>query len=294
MLASRHAVWVVAGLATLSAVGCKTTRTPVPNGALTSGLPTPNDARPSMVSRMLNPTPAAPGPVKEAVISEALAQAGRQRGPIKPETTVAFADLQVEAAFGGEEDSSSNQERDKLLDEARHKYQRALSADPKNVEAMRGLARLYTRIGDRQRAAQMYAQLIQLAPTDHKMIYESALSHARFDDWQQATEVCRQAITADPENRRYQRTYGTCLARSGQFEPGFEAMMNVMSEAEARTTMGKIFADNDQHDAAKQQFQLAAAADPTFTAARDALAQYLPQRPAESTNPIQTVGYEQR
>ena len=237
---------------------------------------------------MFQPKP--PGPHLQKPVDAAIINAARKT-PLKPESIAhiasELADGAVDSAFVEE---STSADRDRILDEARQKYQAALKADPKNAQALRGLARLYTRVGDRERAVGSYRELMQNYPQDHKAAYEFALALARFEDWNGATAACQHAIGGDPENRRYKRTLGVCMAQAGNFEGGFDAMLSVMPEAEARYTMAKLLADSEKPDAARQQLQLAAKADPNFAPAKEWLAAFdAPAKP----NPIQTVGFEQ-
>lgn len=248
-----------AAAAVAAVTGCSNTPKTA-SGASQTGLPA---GQGSMLSRAfgpkLGPVDPTPPPIVEAA----------KRGPIKPETDVAFADVNVEAAFAEER---TPQERDTLLDEARQRYQRAIQKDAHCVAAHRGLARLYTRTGDRERAAQTYQQLLQAAPQDHGAAYEMALACGRFDDWPNAVAACEYALAADPENRRYKRTYGVCLARTGQLDKAFESMMKVMGEAEARTVVAKVLYDSGNAEAGKQQLQLAMKADPTYEPAKQLFA----------------------
>lgn len=277
----RFKLWALAG-AMAAAVGCRSQQT------TTSGMPVPPAAGGSRVS-LFAPKP--PGPVPQQPPIDEAAEA-RKKGPLKPETIVAFADAQVDAAFAG--DGASSADTGRVLDEARLKYQKALERDPKNYEALRGLARLYTRAGDREQALATYAALVRAYPQDHKAAHEQALAHARFEDWDGATAACRQALALDPQSRRYTRTLGLCLARTGQAQEGFDLLGKVMPEAEARTTMAKVFADGGQADAARQQLELAVKADPAFAAAQEMLAQFTGQPaavPQTGGNPIQQASY---
>ena len=276
----RRNLWIVAGVLAAT-VGCRST-------PQTSGQPVGQPAGGSSLARMFQTKP--PGPHVQKPADAAIVNAARKT-PLKPESIAhiasELADGAVDSAFVEE---STSADRDRILDEARQKYQAALKADPKNAQALRGLARLYTRVGDRERAVGSYRELMQNYPQDHKAAYEFALALARFEDWNGATAACQHAIGGDPENRRYKRTLGVCMAQAGNFEGGFDAMLSVMPEAEARYTMAKLLADSEKPDAARQQLQLAAKADPNFAPAKEWLAAFdAPAKP----NPIQTVGFEQ-
>jgi tetratricopeptide (TPR) repeat protein len=263
---------LVAGVAVvaIAVTGCETTP------KTTSGMPVQTNlpGQGSMLSRAFGPkfgpTEPTPPPIVDAP----------KRGPIKAETDVAFADVNVEAAFA---EDRAPQERDGLLDEARQRYQRAIQKDPKSYLAYRGLARLYTRTGDRERAIPAYQNWLHAAPQDHAAAHEMALACARFDDWANAATACEYALNIDPENRRYKRTYGLCLARTGQHDKAFETMLKVMNEAEARTAMARVLFDMGQPDAGREQLALALKADPNFEAAR--------QLQADPTGGIQQASF---
>lgn len=247
-------------------VGCGTTGTQVTsNQTPPQALTGQTDSR---LARVFGPR--APGPLphqqQEISADRTATTTGAKPTSLLPKTDVTFADVQVEAAFGSE---NPTPDQNRMIDAARARYQKVLAKDPVNVDALRGLARLYTRSGDKERAFATYRQLVQAAPKDHKAMHEFALACGRFDEWQSAAAACEQSLTADPENRRYHRTYGVALARLGQYERSFEAMLKAAPEAEARYTLARVLQDTDQMDMAKQQMQLAAAADPTYAPAKE-------------------------
>ena len=250
--------WATAA-AVAAAVGCAGTGPKTVTGTTLPG------AGEGKISRLINGGP--PGPVKS---QPEVVAAKPKVSALKSETNVSFADVQVDAAYL---DNTTTQETNRLLDDARQRYQKVLVKDPNNADAMRGLARLYTRTGDRERAYASYQQLIQVAPKDHKAAHEFALACGRFEDWPNATTACERALAADPENRRYHRTLGVCLAHAGQYERSFDAMLKAAPEAEARFTLARVLADTNQPELAKQQMQLAVQADPSFEPAKEWLGQ---------------------
>lgn len=263
--------WKALAVASLlaSGAGCRGTG----SKTMTSGMPTPPAAAPSgnAISRMFAPKP--PGPAPKFQPAEApLAETAKKKGPLKADTVAALANAQVGAAFDFQDEGTVNPNLDRLADDARSKFQKALEQDPKNREALTGLARLYTRLGDRDRAIATLQTLQSHYPQDHKIAYETALTHARFEEWPNGISACRNALAGDPENRRYQKTLGILTARTGNFEDGFTALSRVMPEAEARFTMAKLLADMDRGDMAVQQVQLAVKADPSFAPAQEWLA----------------------
>lgn len=274
------------------AVGCRGTG----KKDLTSGAATPpaasGSAGGSALSRMLSPKPGAPTAPKFQPTD--VADAGKKNtGPLKAETKVAFTNAQVQTAFDFQEDGST-ESLNRVADDARVKYQKVLEGDPKNKEALQGLARLYTRLGDRERAVATMQTLLKHHPDDHKAAYELALTHARFEDWPSGIAACSKALTADPENRRYQKTLGILVTRSGKMEEGFDILARVLPEAEARFTMAKLLADMDRPDLSQQQLQLAVKADPNFAPAQEWLASLTTGQPqAAPAAGVQQVEYRE-
>lgn len=221
--------------------------------------------------------PKPPGP-PPATATETAAATPAGKKPLSPGFIAQFAHAEVDAAFNA--DDSSGADRNRLLDEARAKYQKALERDPKNYEALRGLARLHTRAGDREQAAAAYAAWLQHHPADHKAVYEQSLAAARFEDWEGAAAACKKALSMDPSSLRYTRALGVCEARCGRYQEGLDALAKVLPEAEARTTLARVFADQGQADAARQQLELVAKADPKFAPAQELLAALTGQPPA--------------
>lgn len=214
-----------------------------------------------------------------------------KKGPPKPETEVAIADVRLEAAF---DENTAPSSREGLLDLARQGYQKALKQDPKNKAAMLGLARYYSRLGERDKAMEMYQRYLAKNPSDRDILHEIALAHARWKDWEGAISWCERALQVDPENLSFRKTMGFCLARGGHWDRSFQVFCQIMPEAQARYNIACVLAHQGQPEASKQQLVLAIKADPTYAPAREALAQF--EQPAASPldpNAIQRAGYVQ-
>ena len=251
--------WTAASIAALllivAVAGCKTAKT-------TSNMPPQAASQGSMLERAFAKSP--PGPMKQPAVAAIIEK--ESTGPLKSDTVATFAGLTVDAAFNNEELTAS--ERDRRLDDARQKYQKALQQDPQNLEAIRGLGRLYTRLGDKERASIVYQEGMKLHPKNSQLTHEAALSYGRFEDWATALKLWEQAVSVDPDSRKYPRMIGLAHARMGNYEAGFAALMKVCGEAEARTMMARELMDAGQMAAGKEQLELALKADPNFGPAR--------------------------
>jgi tetratricopeptide (TPR) repeat protein len=160
-----------------------------------------------------------------------------------------------------------------LLDSARAGYQKALQQDPKNKVALLGLAKYYARLGEREKAIEMYKKYLSLYPNDKAVAHEVAMAHASWKDWAGAVAWCEYALKLDPENLSYRKTMAFCLARAGKWDEGFEVMCQVIPEAQARYLMARVLEHQNQPEACKMQLQLALKADPNFEDAKEFLAE---------------------
>jgi tetratricopeptide (TPR) repeat protein len=186
-----------------------------------------------------------------------------------PDAETAFAETHVQVALGDQNPPN----KDELLDMARHRYERALKQDPKHKGALLGLARMYVRVGEREKAADAFKKYVEVYPKDADAYHEAAMACARFQDWAGATAWCEGALRLDPENRAYRKTLAFCLARAGRWEEAFAAMCRVMPEAQARYLIARVLEHSNQPEATRTQLQLALRADPAHAASRDFLAE---------------------
>lgn len=216
-------------------------------------------------------------------------KAGQKLGP---DAETAFGDTHVQVALG----DPAPPNKDELLDMARHRYERALKQDPKHAGALLGMARMYVRVGERDKTAAAFKRYVDAHPKDAAVQHEAAMASARFQDWAGACAWCDSALRLDPENRTYQKTRGFCLARAGRWDEAFAAMSKVMPEAQARYNIAAVLLHTNQPDASRQQLQLALRADPQHANTLDLIAELdhtHPTNPNPAVNPgnaIQTVG----
>ena len=196
------------------------------------------------------------------------ARTAKKGQPFKPETDIAIADVELEAAF---DESRAGADRDRIIDVARQRLQSALQKDPKNKAAHLALAKLYTWAGDRERATAVLKRAADLYPKDKDVAYAQVRTLVRFEDWAGACQGCKAALALDPENRTYKKAYGVVLARANRWQEAMEAMLDVMSESEARTFLGRMLIDLGRVPEGRQQLEAAVAADPTNAAAREVL-----------------------
>lgn len=202
--------------------------------------------------------------------------------PASAETLVAVADVRLEAAF---DEKTVPGSKEGLLDMARTGYQKALQQDPKSKAALLGNARYHSRVGERERAVEMYKKYLTLYPKEAETAHECALAHARWKDHAGAVTWCEYALRIDPENRKVKKTMGFCQAMCGNWDAAYGTLCQIMPEAQARHNLAGLLDHLGQPEASKVQLQLALKADPNFAPAAGFL--------TELENPVKPAGGEQ-
>jgi tetratricopeptide (TPR) repeat protein len=188
-----------------------------------------------------------------------------KRAP-KASTCVAFGAFSERCA--ADTTKYSAVERDRLYDQARKAYQQALSIDPTNLEALSALARLYAKIGDREKAVATYEKAVRANPKKMELWYELGMSHAQQKEWDAALQNLRKAVELDPENRTCARSLGFCLARAGQIDESVAVFAKFDGEAAAHYNVARMLHHMNQDDLSKQHLRLALQLQPDLTAAQ--------------------------
>ncbi len=207
--------------------------------------------------------------------------------PISAAVLVALADVQLDSAFG---ERTAPGSKEALLDSARKGYQKAIKLEPKSKEALRGLARFYARLGEREEAVAAYKKYLTLYPKDVELAHEVALAHARWKDWAGAVAWCDFALKIDPENRSTKKTMGFCQAMAGDWDAAFSTLSQIMPEAQARHNIAGLLDQTGHPDACKAQLREALKVNPGYAPSAGFLAELTRPRTAENPNPIQTAG----
>jgi tetratricopeptide (TPR) repeat protein len=191
--------------------------------------------------------------------------------PVKIETEVEFAETALAAAT---DPATTGTERDRRLDQSRLQFTRILDRDPQNARAIMGLARVYTETGDKERAAGYLKQYFDVNPKDHKAAFDFAMIYGKKKDFPAAAAGCEFALSLDPENREYRKSFGFFLALCGEADRAVQVLTHnrTMTEAEARYSVAGILETIDRKDQAKQHLRIAVAADPLFEPAKALLA----------------------
>jgi thioredoxin-like negative regulator of GroEL len=268
----RLRLWLTGGLLAVSlpVVGCKLfdKNSPPQADGLPPVVPVGHQQKPNILQAAFQQKQ--PAQFRPTEAQSAPAHPRKKGQPFKPETDIAIADVELEAAF---DESRSGSDRDRIIDVARMRFQEALKKDPKNKGALLGLAKLYTWAGDRERATATYNDALKYHPRDKDVAFALMRTQVRFEDWAGACRACELALSLDPENRTFRKAYGSVLARAGRWDEAFDSLLAVMGESEARTFLGRLLIDTGKVPEGQQQLQAALQKDPQNETAQRVLAE---------------------
>jgi tetratricopeptide (TPR) repeat protein len=209
----------------------------------------------------------------------------------KASTCVAFGTFSERCA--ADETKYSPVERDRLYDQARQAYQRALQIEPTNLAAQGALAHLYVKRGDLPRALDLYHKAVADHPKEAELWHELGLCYARDKKWDQALENLKKAVDLDPENRTRTRSLGFCLVRAGRPDEGVAMFAKVDGEAMAHYQVARMLVHMKQERLGQEHLRMALRLQPNLAAASQLLAsldsgQRVQPTSADAADPLMT------
>jgi tetratricopeptide (TPR) repeat protein len=147
---------------------------PMPEGAKVQDIPPIQPVRPPR-ARQTQRAAAAPRRLRSETSPEATAgqRAGEALAPISINAPVVSVDPQIERAY------QALQRND--LAAAREDYQRVLSREPTNRDALLGLAAISLRTGDLDSAESRYLRLLEIDPRDTQAVSSLIALHGQLD-----------------------------------------------------------------------------------------------------------------
>lgn len=252
--------WAI--LLSCAVVGCKTQVMDLPGGSRSVTLT--NDKPPDLSQIRKAPT--------------------RKDPPLA--TLIKWGDLNAGEAMSPDVAPAKQQ---KLRDDARQAYQRALALDPKCAEAYQGLARLCVAVQDFPNASEYYRKALDIAPKNPGLWYELGMSKNNEKDWDAALESLGQAVQLDPMNRDYLNVLAVLLTRVGRVQEGLECFVRACGEAMGNYRLARTLQHLQQPELSRQYLEAALEKDPNLDVAQ-AMWDELNRPPAQ---PIQQTSYHQ-
>lgn len=214
----------------------------------------------------------------------------RKDGPMKVETMITVANVRVQASI---DENKSTQQREELANSARLLYEAALKREPKNLDAMRGMARMYAVLADKEKCVEWYQRAGKAHPNNAEVWYEMGKAlGSHFKDKDGALSGLHAAAKLAPENRAYRTELGFTLAWCNRYDEAYAWLSRVMPEAKARYNLAGIAEHNGDTAQARMQLANALKADPTHQQSKQMLAALNGMRDA-GDSPIRNASHEQ-
>lgn len=177
------------------------------------------------------------------------------------------------------------------LDDARKMYQEILNYDPRNIEAFRGLTRVYIAQRDFARASATMQKAIEVHPSHAQLFADWSVVHSKQSDFAGALAKLTKAREIDPENQEFMKMMGVNLVCSGQVDAGIEMLTRARGRAAAHYYVARLYKRTGQIPQARRHVEMALEANPNFADANTLLTE-LNARPTSPSQPSRNVGLQ--
>jgi tetratricopeptide (TPR) repeat protein len=185
--------------------------------------------------------------------------------PMRPLTAEQKADVQMAIARSLENQGDT--------EPAIKAYLEVVKKDSRRADAYHRLAVLHDAKGDSESACSFYKIALKKDPKNAEIPCDFGYSYYLQRNWSEAEPQLRRAIALNSDCARAHTNLGLLLARTGREK---EALMEFRKagcdEAAARGNLGFALTLAEHWPEARRQFELALAADPNSTMAKDGLA----------------------
>ncbi|HVJ67643.1 MAG TPA: tetratricopeptide repeat protein [Caulifigura sp.] len=165
------------------------------------------------------------------------------------------------------------------LKEAKEKYQMVLRKNPKDVEAIIGMAKIDELTGRPSEAEAGYLKAVQISPD--AAVPQCALGEyfASQKRWPEAIDCYNRAVLADPIDRKSRFELAKALVHHGDVEGALPHFIRTVGDAEAHFNTAVILREEGRVKEAEDQLRIAVAKKPELTQAKLLLAEMSrPQR----------------
>jgi len=151
-------------------------------------------------------------------------------------------------------------------------YQDAHAQDPKNIDALLGMARLLDAQARFAESMTCYRKADALQPKNTKVACNYGYSLYLQGRFKEAEAALKQALARQPENAQAHTNLGLVLARTGRAADALAEFQRAgCGEADARVNLAFALTLQKALPAARTQYELALAADPNSGAAKKGL-----------------------
>jgi Tfp pilus assembly protein PilF len=148
------------------------------------------------------------------------------------------------------------------LTEARGGYETVLKKEPKNVDAILGMARLDEKAQRLVPAEEGYTQALALKPKSPYVLSEVGKFYALQQRWDKAVPLLQKAQQMEPHEKSHHFTLAMALTKAGRTDEALPHFTEAVGEAAAHYNIGRMLVESGKTTEAEQQFTLALAKDP--------------------------------
>ena len=192
---------------------------------------------------------------------------------------------------------------------ARKHYRKALSHNPKAVNAIVGIARLDQHAGHMKNAERGFQKALKLAPKNPDVLQSAALFYASQNRWRDAIRYLNAARAAAPNVAEHRYLLAVVMTKSGDYNGAMPHYTATVGRAKGHNEIGHSLFQRGSHREAEQQIRIALSLNPNLASARRLLARLqnrdqdqghsprnIVRRPVQTTNngPIRSVGHTAR
>lgn len=158
-------------------------------------------------------------------------------------------------------------------DQARSLYQKALSLDPNDLNALLGAAHMEDRLGRLDVALPLYERAVSVVPSNASAMNDLALCLARKGELASAQRVLEKAVQLEPQNTLYRNNIAKVLVEMNCTDQAVGHLSTVHAPAVAHYNMGVLLSQRGRHAEATRYLITATAIDPSMGPAHQLLAE---------------------
>ena len=164
-------------------------------------------------------------------------------------------------------------EQGKDTEEATAQYEKALTVDPKHLDALLCYAHMQDRLGQLDKAIDLYQRAIKAHPRNPSPANDLGLCYARQAKYEEALVCLTKAIELKPDGELYRNNIATVLVKMDRVDDAVLQIAAVYGEAVARYNVALMLNGQGKREAAIEQFAAAVHAKPDLSQAQEWLAQ---------------------
>jgi tetratricopeptide (TPR) repeat protein len=203
----------------------------------------------------------------------------------QPQANTCFKAGQVFEQTGDISSTGSVAQKD-AYEKARLAYQQALDIEPKHPHAPVGLARVYEKQGDGQKALAMHQRAVQIHPEAASLWFEFGMCCGRQKMWKETIECLQKANRLEPNNSAYSNHLGFALARAGRYQESLDHFTQTVGEAAAYYNLASMLEHLGHKDASCQYAEHALAKNPSMSEPRALIARLNGQEAPHPQNAV--------